>query len=183
MYITTESPQVSSAYPEPTPYEYEEIEVHPGHSTTPAPELHTVRVTTFAPDRKYLQKIKDASVHKYAEAPRTPSVHTFVEYPQALPDLHSSSLSEVLTKLQNSNHIPETLTADNVDNSIKTLVKILNNIKHNEIVEKPPPPPREYSNHANDDYDYANYGNDDDGKVLMILMLVLVLKVGFFRHG
>lgn len=89
------------------------------------------------PDERYLQKIK-AVQH------------------QALPDPRSS-VPEILTKLQQSNHLPATLTPDNVDNSIKTLVKILKNIKQKEIVDKPPP---QYSNHA-DDYD--DYGNDDDG--------------------
>lgn len=77
---------------------------------------------------------------------------------EPLPDITSESIPEVLTKLQESNQLPSTLTADNVDGSIKTLVKILNNIK-----QKDPKPLPEYNNHANDDYDY--YGSDDDGKV------------------
>lgn len=116
-------------------YDYPDIVEHP---STPSTEYHTVKVTTFAPDEKYLHKIKS--------------------HHQAQPDRSSSSLSDVLTKLQKSNHLPATLTTDNVDGSIKTLVKILNNLKQNEIVKKPPPV---YTNHADDDYDYSN--DDDDG--------------------
>lgn len=113
--------------------------------TTPEPDYRTVKVTTFVPDEEYHHKIKAASIHKFNN--------------QVIPDLRSSSLPEILTKLQKSNHLPETLMPDNVDNSIKTLVKILNKIKQKEIVHKPPP---QYSNHADDDYDY---GNDDDGNL------------------
>lgn len=123
-------------------HDYEEILVH--HPTTPRPEFHTVRVTTFAPDEKYLQKVK--AVHK--------------QKPQNLPDLHAKPLSDILTKLQKSNHLPDTLKPENVDNSVKTLVKILNNLKQKESVQKPPP---EYTNHAVADYD--EYGNYDDGNL------------------
>lgn len=40
-----------------------------------------------------------------------------------------NSLAIILKKLQESNTLPHTLTADNIDNSIKTLVQILNNLK------------------------------------------------------
>jgi hypothetical protein len=73
-------------------------------------------------------------------------------------ELESDSVPEILTQLQKSNHLSETLTPDNVDNSIKTLVKILNNIKHKE--QRPLP---KFSNHADNDYDYNGYESDDDG--------------------
>lgn len=139
MFITTtEEPQDSIEHPVPPiqSYEYQDIVEHP---STSSPEYHTVKVTTFAPDEKYIHKIKS-------------------HHQQLQPDRHSSSLSAVLTKLQKSNHLPATLTPDNVDGSIKTLVKILNNLKQNEIVKKPPPV---HTNHADDDYDYSS--DDDDG--------------------
>lgn len=123
----------------------------PVYHTTPAPEYHTnrdyhtVKVTTFAPDERYLQKIKASTAHNYIP----------LKHPD---DRRSSSLSETLSKLQQSNHLPPTLTTDNVDNSIKTLVKILNNIKQSEVAQKPPP---EYASNQADDY--YDYGNDDDG--------------------
>lgn len=134
-------------------HDYEEILVH--HPTTPQPEVHTVRVTTFAPDEKYLQKVK--AVHK--------------QKPQNLPDLHERPLSDILTKFQKSNHLPETLKPENVDHSVKTLVKILNNLKQKEIAQKPLPP--KYTNHAVEDYD--EYGNYDDGKLHLIFEKLLTL--------
>uniref|UniRef100_A0A182F581 Uncharacterized protein n=2 Tax=Anopheles albimanus TaxID=7167 RepID=A0A182F581_ANOAL len=43
----------------------------------------------------------------------------------------SGSLSDLLKNLQDNNLLPKTLTPDNIDNSIRTLVKILNNLKAN----------------------------------------------------
>lgn len=140
VYLTTPTPQHDTKdYPDAPPsYDYEDIVVQ---HTSPAPEFHTVKVTTFAPDERYLQTIR-------------------LHHPTPIPDLHSAALPEILTKLQKSNHLPETLSVDNVDNSIKTLAKILNNMKQHEVVQKPP---TKYHNQADDDYDYANYGSDDDG--------------------
>jgi hypothetical protein len=131
----------------PNSQEYEEILVY--HPTTPRPEFHTVKVTTFAPDEKYLQKVK--AVHK--------------QKIQNLSDFHAKPpLSDILTKFQKSNLLPDTLKPENVDHSVKTLVKILNNLKQKETVQKPPP---EYTNHAVDEYD-EEYGNYDDGNLHLI---------------
>lgn len=146
VYVTTsEAPQTLTNHPNvPLSYDYDEI---PAQPTTPSPvEYHTVKVTTFAPDERYLQNLRASSVHKY--------------HPQ---DLHELPVPEILTKLQKANHLPEHLTPDNADNSIKTLVKIFNDIKQTEVASKPPPPPPIYHNQADDDYDYANYGSADDG--------------------
>lgn len=145
MYIpSTASPHVVIEHHELSSqesYDYQEIVEQQEHQvTSPAPvEYHTVRVTTYAPDEKYIQKVK-------------------VVQEQAHDDLHSSSISDVLTKLKKSNHLPETITTEHVDGSIKTLVKILNNLKEKEVVKKPPPA---YSNHADDDYDYST--DEEDG--------------------
>ncbi|XP_065077088.1 uncharacterized protein LOC135700489 [Ochlerotatus camptorhynchus] len=50
----------------------------------------------------------------------------------------STSLADLLKKLQDSNHLPKTLTPDNIDNSIRTLVKILNNLKASQQVHQQP---------------------------------------------
>lgn len=50
----------------------------------------------------------------------------------------STSLADLLKKLQDSNHLPKTLTPDNIDNSIRTLVKILNNLKTSQQVHQQP---------------------------------------------
>jgi hypothetical protein len=122
----------------PNSHDFEEIEILP--PTTPKPEIQTVRVTTFAPDEKYRQKVK--SVNKK---------------PQSLHEYREKPLSEILTKLQKSNHLPETLRPEHVDNSVKTLVKILNNLKQKENVPKPQ---LELSNHA---VDYENYDDGNHG--------------------
>lgn len=73
-----------------------------------------------------------------------------------LPDLGSSSLADILRKLQESNHLPKTLTPDNIDNSIKTLVKILNNLKTSQVT-RVPEHNQVHVPQPNDDYDYSEY--------------------------
>lgn len=109
-------------------------------------------MTTYVPDEEYHEKIKASNVQRFNE--------------QTSPDLQKNSIPEILSKLQESNLLPATLTPDHVDNSIKTLVKILNNMKQNDIIHKPLPLPPKFSNHADDDYDYGN--GDYDGNFMSI---------------
>ena len=69
----------------------------------------------------------------------------------------SSKLGDILKKLQDSNHLPKTLTPDNIDNSINTLVKILDNLKQSQTIQEKPE-----INNQPDDYDYNNNNGDDD---------------------
>ena len=69
-----------------------------------------------------------------------------------MPNFNSSSLSHILKKLQDTNHLPQTLTPANIDNSIRTLVKILNNLKKSQKVAETP------SQYYNEEDDY-----EDDG--------------------
>ncbi|CRK95366.1 CLUMA_CG008674, isoform A [Clunio marinus] len=144
VFITTEAPQISAEFPSSPENSYDYIEIS-DPTTTPLPpsDYHTVKVTTFAPDPKFIEKIKILAAQK--------------QYEEELADIHTSSPKEVLSKLQQTNHLPETFTPDNVDNSIKTLVKILNNMKHKELAKKPP---TVYSNQADEDYD--GYDDYDD---------------------
>ncbi|XP_055525208.1 uncharacterized protein LOC129718444 [Wyeomyia smithii] len=64
----------------------------------------------------------------------------------------STSLADLLKKLQDSNHLPKTLTPENIDNSIRTLVKILNNLKETQQIHKPPS--HDYNGDQDHDYDY-----------------------------
>jgi hypothetical protein len=73
-----------------------------------------------------------------------------------LPDLGESSLGDILRKLQESNHLPKTLTPDNIDNSIRTLVKILNNLKASQVT-RIPEHNQVHVPQPNDDYDYSEY--------------------------
>lgn len=66
----------------------------------------------------------------------------------------STSVSEVLRKLQETNLLPQTLNADNIDDSIQTLVRILNNLKQSQHVAEIPP-----QQHQSVDYPEQN---DDD---------------------
>lgn len=61
----------------------------------------------------------------------------------------NSSLSIILKKLQQANQLPQTITPDNIDYSIKTLVKILNNLKSQQVTEH-------VSQHYSEDGDYPD---------------------------
>jgi Chitin binding Peritrophin-A domain len=74
-------------------------------------------------------------------------------------DFKDRSLADILKKLQDSNTLPQTLTPDNIDNSIRTLVKILNNLKQTQTIHEAPP-----QKHQHIDYDTGDeyYDTDDD---------------------
>lgn len=72
----------------------------------------------------------------------------------ANPEYSSTSVSEVLRKLQETNLLPQTLNAENIDDSIQTLVQILNNLKQSQHVAEIPP-----QQHQSVDYTEPN---DDD---------------------
>lgn len=69
----------------------------------------------------------------------------YTEYPEEYADVspnlnyesqkqdtyEENNLAKILKTLQNSHSLPQTLTTDNIDSSIKTLVQILNNLKNN----------------------------------------------------
>ncbi|XP_054082190.1 uncharacterized protein LOC105218627 isoform X4 [Zeugodacus cucurbitae] len=82
--------------------------------------------------------------------------------PNQLPDIRSSSLAEILHKLQASNHLPRTLTPENIDNSIKTLVMILENLKQTQTIVPNPPQHHERPAVA-PDYDYGTSSEDLNG--------------------
>ncbi|XP_030371546.1 mediator of RNA polymerase II transcription subunit 15 [Scaptodrosophila lebanonensis] len=75
-----------------------------------------------------------------------------------LPDIRTSSLAEILHKLQASNHLPQTLTPDNIDNSIKTLIRILQNLKQTQSIASSPP--QDHETAVAGDYDY-NTGTEE----------------------
>ncbi|XP_061397975.1 dual specificity protein kinase splA [Musca vetustissima] len=88
----------------------------------------------------------------YVAAPHQPNA---LSDPNELPDIRTSSLAEILHKLQESNHLPHTLTPENIDNSIKTLIRILNNLKKTQTIVANPPQHHENSPSISPDYDYA----------------------------
>lgn len=96
-------------------------------------------------------------------APLPPRAHHQHSSRYSLDD--NQSLSQLLKKLQDSNHLPKTLTPNNIDNSIKTLIKILNNLKHSpnlapdQHLQPSPPPSPDYND--NQDYYYDNVSATD----------------------
>lgn len=106
--------------------------------------------------------IKLKPVFKYAHErpPLTPAYAPQSEDDQ-LPDIRTSSLAEILHKLQASNHLPQTLTPDNIDNSIKTLIRILQNLKQTQTIVANPPQHHEQEEHKHSSQDY-DYNSDDD---------------------
>lgn len=77
--------------------------------------------------------------------------------------INSSSISLILKKLQDSNHLPQTITPDNIDNSIRTLVKILNNLKNSQKVADVP----SQHHHETDDYDDGSSTNGGESTTVL----------------
>ncbi|XP_037909424.1 proline-rich extensin-like protein EPR1 isoform X3 [Hermetia illucens] len=71
--------------------------------------------------------------HPVSSSPATPITEDNED------DLAQSSLAEILRKLQDTNQLPKTLTPDNIDDSIRTLIKILDNLKQTQSVLPDPP--------------------------------------------
>lgn len=55
--------------------------------------------------------------------------------PPVTPKVEDSSLGDLLKHLQETNALPPTLTADNIDNSIKTLMRILDALKVRQVLK------------------------------------------------
>ncbi|XP_049282428.1 uncharacterized protein LOC125763373 [Anopheles funestus] len=109
------------------------------HHQSPKPARNN-RTEYANRQRFYPQSMRHPSQHKPRPIPLAP----VTEREQALGLPHGAatgSLSDLLKNLQDSNLLPKTLTPDNIDNSIRTLVKILNNLKanghHRPEVERP----------------------------------------------
>lgn len=106
-------------------------------------------------------------VHNQAVAPRPtppsqPRPSGILADPNELPDIRTSSLAEILHKLQESNHLPHTLTPDNIDNSIKTLIRILNNLKQTQTIVANPPQHHESPSPSSPDYDYTTSSEEQE---------------------
>lgn len=78
----------------------------------------------------------------------------------------NSSFGVILKKLQQANQLPQTITPDNIDYSIKTLMKILNNLKSQQVSE---PPSQHYTE---DSGDYEEEHNKPITGVCMCLVLI-----------
>lgn len=163
---TTHSPSPTTATP---PHFY---------PTSIAPSTQPPPVSTFHPTLSYYYQrhqnrpsrirpaligrsktISTAELDKQAahhEPLPTPEQHINTQIVPA-DTLNSGSLAILLRQLQQSNHLPETITADNIDNSIRTLVKILNNLKKNKDQYSRPPTTEKIAIPDAVDYDYKYY--------------------------
>ncbi|GJQ69517.1 hypothetical protein Trydic_g6617 [Trypoxylus dichotomus] len=84
----------------------------------------------FASDPK-----ENENLHSTTEVILTTNRYPNHQYPVTE---NANDLGEILKKLQASNTLPQNLTPENIDNSIKTLVKILNMLKKRQRLSKKP---------------------------------------------
>ncbi|XP_017488900.1 PREDICTED: uncharacterized protein LOC108377149, partial [Rhagoletis zephyria] len=147
-------------------------------STTPAIKLRPSqkysggigsRLTPPAPPPRQLapspphQGKQQVNLPEYYNPPVPVAAQTTpVADPNQLPDIRSSSLADILHKLQASNHLPRTLTPENIDNSIKTLVMILENLKQTQTIV-PNPAQHHERPAASQDYDYSTDSEEVNG--------------------
>ncbi|XP_017142487.1 trithorax group protein osa isoform X2 [Drosophila miranda] len=159
IYVTTPSPTPSHTVEITPKYVYVSSKAPKSAAPPPPSEVASREPSTVTP-------IKLKPVYQYAHErpPLTPAVqgHPAV-YDDQLPDIRTSSLAEILHKLQASNHLPQTLTPDNIDNSIKTLIRILQNLKQTQTIAHNPPQHHEtkHSSSSHDDYDYNTDSGED----------------------
>lgn len=69
----------------------------------------------------------------------------------------SHSIALILKTLQETNQLPKTLTADNVDNSIKTLLEFLNNLKEKAPKHEPLTPTHTHTKVVEEEERYDDY--------------------------
>lgn len=150
--ISTTTPAVSTFHPTLSYY----------MQSQPKYFVHSTKAALFKPSKRYKS-------HSSTQTTTSkPYVTVAVEPGDDAPaGISGESLSNLLKRLQESNHLPETLTPDNIDNSIRTLVKILNNLKKNKNAYKVTQEPVTVQEPSND-YDYKYY--DDLGKNSLSLL-------------
>ncbi|XP_033163459.1 mediator of RNA polymerase II transcription subunit 15 [Drosophila mauritiana] len=154
IYVTTPAPAVSPTSSHTVEITPKYVYVSGKPPTAHNPELPLREPSTVTP-------IKLKPVYKYAHE-RPPLTPAYVPEDQdQLPDIRTSSLAEILHKLQASNHLPQTLTPDNIDNSIKTLIRILQNLKQTQTIVANPPQHHEEHKSNSQDYDY-NTGSEEE---------------------
>lgn len=116
---------------------------------------HTSRPISLKHIPKYDPIIKPSPVPKIVLTTKPP----------AFQNDQPNTLSDILKKLQESNHLPHTLTPDNIDNSIRTLVKILNDLKKSQkVAEIPQQNHNQQSIDAQDDDYYDTDPIKDEGE-------------------
>ncbi|XP_037732581.1 uncharacterized protein LOC119563309 isoform X2 [Drosophila subpulchrella] len=154
IYVTTPSP----AGP-PTPSHTVEITPKYVYVSGKPPSAQHPELPHREPSTVTPIKLKPVFKYAHERPPLTPAFRP--EDEDQLPDIRTSSLAEILHKLQASNHLPQTLTPDNIDNSIKTLIRILQNLKQTQTIVANPPQHHEEHKPSSQDYDY-NTGSEEE---------------------
>lgn len=123
------------------------------------PDYHPAHITQNSYHKLKLAPITTLSpvTHNSIVDTLPPPTQQTVTVP--LRNLNVTSLTILLKKLKEANHLPSSFNTENVDNSIRTLAKILNNLKKTKTSSKPytiQPP----THHIDTPEDYDE--NDDD---------------------
>lgn len=124
------------------------------------PDYHPPRITQN-PHLKYrftpittLSPVTHNSIVESGPPPATKAVKI------PLRNLNTTSLTILLKKLKEANHLPPSFSAENVDNSITTLAKILNNLKKSKTrpqqTERPAVHPVEATDYDQSDEEILN---------------------------
>lgn len=149
--------------PPPVPLQHHQhlTETSRGHVSTSTPPPYHSSVSPVRQYRPYSIQPKVKFIPRHQSPPVTIPTVQVQSNPILSPagsqpptEYGSTSVSDVLRKLQETNLLPQTLNADNIDDSIQTLVRILNKLKQSQHVAEIPP-----QQHQSVDYPEQN---DDD---------------------
>lgn len=155
---STMSPIFVPKFITPSPTPQNPSTYHPTIKTYYAPSPNLVKyVTPVKPSNNDFMQFDHTTTSTTTTTPRPYKTVTITPGNDGPEDFDGNSLATLLRKLQETNHLPETLTPDNIDNSIRTLVKILNNLKKSKDRYKVTPAPE-----VSSDYDYKYYDDNLD---------------------
>lgn len=122
IYITTARPEIQK----PQPYQLYNL-INQDHIQP----ITLEDIVQYEKDKQQFVDVRKQPIIIYEQPEQIQRPILYPQQPQ------STSLDSLLKKLQDSNTLPQTLTTDNIDNSIKTLVKILSGLKKQQKFTKP----------------------------------------------
>uniref|UniRef100_A0A1B0C9T9 Putative chitin binding peritrophin-a domain protein n=1 Tax=Lutzomyia longipalpis TaxID=7200 RepID=A0A1B0C9T9_LUTLO len=148
---------ISSTQTPPRQHLTETTQNRPPHLTTYHPTfIHHHKYPQNEPKKIYESYHQEEYLPSSPAPPRLP-IRTTARPIITKNDFQSKSLTELLKKLQDSNQLPQTLTSENIDNSIRTLIKILNNLKQEQNVAVEP---AQHQDDGHQDYDDDDYNEE-----------------------
>uniref|UniRef100_A0A1B0DDR9 Uncharacterized protein n=2 Tax=Phlebotomus papatasi TaxID=29031 RepID=A0A1B0DDR9_PHLPP len=150
---------ISSTQTPPRQHLTETTQLQPPHLTTYHPTF--IRQKYPEPKKIYDSYHQERYMASSPAPPRLP-IRTTARPVITKNDFQSKSLAELLKKLQESNQLPQTLTSDNIDNSIRTLIKILNNLKQEQNVAVEPAQHHQPDDQEDYDDDYNEEPRPED---------------------